>query len=604
MDDFKRTFSQFDANGDGTIDVGELSAVLSQLGERPSGEALRKMISSADTDGDRVVDFGEFCHMMVKVRSGDETAFAAVVKKAAKIFQVEGAGGAQHTFSDEEKIAFTEHVNSCLQHDEDMRGRLPIDPHSMDLFAELGDGLIFCKLINMAAEDTVDERALNKRRNMNIYQRTENANLAINAAKAIGCQVVNVGAADVLEGRPILMLGLLWQIIKIQLLSSISLKFHPELVRLLEGTDETIEDLMTLPPEQILLRWFNFHLRAANHPRRVHNFGGDLRDSECYSALLHQLSPDTCDYCDERDPLARAEHVVANASSLGVPAFIKPRDIVSANKKLNMGFVAQLFNTCPGLSITEEELGEYDFAGLDLDDEGDTREERVFRMWMNSLGDEQISVNNLFEDVSDGLIILRVMDKVQPGIVNWRRVNMNPKNKFKCVENCNYCVVLAKQMGFRIVNIGGADIAHKNKMLILAIIWQLMRQHTLNMLTQLGGGRAVEERAVLQWANREVQRSGKTTSVRSFQDPAFSTSAFIIDLCAAIQSRAVNWEFVTPGETDEDALSNAKYAISIARRMGACVFLAPEDIVEVKAKMLMTMLASLWICQINMQNSR
>lgn len=39
---------------------------------------------------------------------------------------------------------------------------------------------------------------------------------------------------------------------------------------------------------------------------------------------------------------------------------------------------------------------------------------------------------------------------------------------------------------------------------------------------------------------------------------------------------------------------NAKYAISCSRKIGACVFLTPEDIVEVKSKMIMTFVAELW----------
>jgi plastin-1 len=77
---------------------------------------------------------------------------------------------------------------------------------------------------------------------------------------------------------------------QIGLLASISLSNHPELFRLLEP-GETIEDLLKLSPEQILLRWFNFHLKAANHSKRVKNFGGDIKDSEAYTVLLHQLSP-------------------------------------------------------------------------------------------------------------------------------------------------------------------------------------------------------------------------------------------------------------------------------------------------------------------------
>lgn len=36
------------------------------------------------------------------------------------------------------------------------------------------------------------------------------------------------------------------------------------------------------------------------------------------------------------------------------------------------------------------------------------------------------------------------------------------------------------------------------------------------------------------------------------------------------------------GGDELDRLANAKYAVSLARRLGACIFLAPEDIVEVK----------------------
>jgi hypothetical protein len=39
---------------------------------------------------------------------------------------------------------------------------------------------------------------------------------------------------------------------------------------------------------------------------------------------------------------------------------------------------------------------------------------------------------------------------------------------------------------------------------------------------------------------------------------------------------------------------NAKYAISIARKLGASIFLTWEDIKEVKSKMLMTFLAGLY----------
>lgn len=62
----------------------------------------------------------------------------------------------------------------------------------------------------------------------------------------------------------------------------------PGLVRLVQD-DETIEDLLRLPPEAILLRWFNYQLQEAGHVRRVSNFSSDISDAENYSVLLHQV---------------------------------------------------------------------------------------------------------------------------------------------------------------------------------------------------------------------------------------------------------------------------------------------------------------------------
>jgi hypothetical protein len=63
---------------------------------------------------------------------------------------------------------------------------------------------------------------------------------------------------------------------QIGLLSKINLKNHPELYRLLEP-GETIEDLLKLPAEQILLRWVNYQLRAAGSNRRISNFSNDIK---------------------------------------------------------------------------------------------------------------------------------------------------------------------------------------------------------------------------------------------------------------------------------------------------------------------------------------
>jgi plastin-3 len=72
-------------------------------------------------------------------------------------------------------------------------------------------------MINLAVPETIDERALNKK-NLNTYTRLENLTLALMSSQAIGCNIVNIDADDLAKGKPHLVLGLLWQIIRVCLI--------------------------------------------------------------------------------------------------------------------------------------------------------------------------------------------------------------------------------------------------------------------------------------------------------------------------------------------------------------------------------------------------
>ena len=64
--------------------------------------------------------------------------------------------------------------------------------------------------------------------------RHENLTLALTSAQSIGCNIVNIDANDLTKGTPHLVLGLLWQIIRIGLFNQISLEQCPGLANLLE----------------------------------------------------------------------------------------------------------------------------------------------------------------------------------------------------------------------------------------------------------------------------------------------------------------------------------------------------------------------------------
>ncbi len=87
------------------------------------------------------------------------------------------------------------------------------------------------------------------------------------------------------------------------------------------------------------------------------------------------------------------------ADKLKVKEFISASDVVNGNTKLNMAFVANLFNTYPALDTPAN------VAPTEIIEE--TREEKTYRNWMNSMGVSPY-VNYLYTDLQDCLIIFQV----------------------------------------------------------------------------------------------------------------------------------------------------------------------------------------------------
>lgn len=73
----------------------------------------------------------------------------------------------------------------------------------------------------------------------------------------------------------------------------------------------------------------------------------------------------------------------------------------------------------------------YEAVKLEWDDIEGTKEERQFRFWINSLDIEGLYVTNLYAEASDGLLLLKVIHKLDPTVVDWKKVDKNPNNRFK-----------------------------------------------------------------------------------------------------------------------------------------------------------------------------
>ena len=120
--------------------------------------------------------------------------------------------------------------------------------------------------------------------------------------------------------------------------------------------------------------------------------------------------------------------------------------------------------------------------------EPETLEEKTYRNWMNSMGVSPI-VSNLYSNLNDGLVLLQLIDIIQPGTVDWKRVTTNfdaKRELFQKQTNCVLVIEYSKVIGIKIVNISGEDIREGATKQILGLCFQFMRAYTHKLLKQVG----------------------------------------------------------------------------------------------------------------------
>ncbi|XP_006637877.1 plastin-1 [Lepisosteus oculatus] len=609
LEELREAFNKIDIDNSGYVSDFELQELFKEARFSLPGfkvrEIVEKMMGAGDHNKDDRLSFEEFVSIYQELKSKEvRESFRKAINKKDGIRSFGGTSGissegTQHSYSDEEKVAFVNWINKALADDPDCKHLLPMAPENESLFKSVRDGILLCKMINFSQPDTIDERVINMKK-LTTFTITENLVLALNSASAIGCTVVNIDAQDLMAGKPHLALGLLWQIIKIGLFADIEISRNEALIALL-GEGEELDQLLSMSPEELLLRWFNYHLANAGW-EPIRNFSDDIKDSKAYFHLLNQIAPkgnhddeiridiDMSGF-NERDETQRAELMLQQAARLDCRQFVTPADVINGNQKLNMAFVANLFNTHPALNKPLNSGIDYTLL------EGETREERTFRNWMNSLGVNP-HVNHLYRDLTDALVILQLYEKIEIP-VDQRKVNRPPYpaigSNMRKLENCNYAVDLGKREAkFSLVGIGGENINEGNKTHTLALVWQIMRRYTLKVLSDLGDGAKVTDEIIINWVNATLQEGKKETFITSFKDKSISTSLPVIDLIDTIAPSAIREEMVKRGNfSDEDKLNNAKYAISVSRKIGAQVYALPDDLVEVKPTMVMTVFACL-----------
>jgi plastin-1 len=447
-------------------------------------------------------------------------------------------------------------VNKYLGNDAHLKDLLPVPEKSGHVAAAAHNGVLLCKLANLARPGTIDERAINLNPTTD-EQIRQNHTLCLASASALGCKVFHITPDQLTFAKdkaPTAMLDLAWELIKVSAFSPINLRDHPEIMALYPKHDPSAVSLKA--PDRIILKWLNTMLTRASYKSTVKDFGVDLADGLALLHLFTQISSPTQakNFLEAaKQPTDVRAAVITQATENlfpGMLCVVRPEDIKNGQGELLMVLLAGLFHQRSGLvdeiggSPMKSPSGSLLLASpmkpspmsplantntsstptdipvrkrerkitrvntIDLDLEG-TREERAFCAWINSLGLPGYKfVRNLHKDVANGVVLLEVLEKIAgpAASLNWSKVQREPKHRFACLANCELVVASAKLLGFSLVGISGSDIEGKNRKLILALVWQACLYHLMSILPKTKEGRRADEAYVREWANKMVRK--------------------------------------------------------------------------------------------------
>uniref|UniRef100_A0A671Z392 Dystrophin n=1 Tax=Sparus aurata TaxID=8175 RepID=A0A671Z392_SPAAU len=175
-----------------------------------------------------------------------------------------------------------------------------------------------------------------------------NVNRALQILQKNNVELVNIGAADIVDGNHKLILGLIWSII-----------LHWQVKDVMK---DVMAGLQQTNSEKILLSWVRQNTRQ--YPQvNVVNFSSSWNDGLAFNALIHSHRPELFDWSSvekKTSAIDRLEHAFNKAEQhLGIERLLDPEDVAvpHPDKKSVIMYVTSLFQVLPQ-SISMEAIKE------------------------------------------------------------------------------------------------------------------------------------------------------------------------------------------------------------------------------------------------------
>ncbi|XP_040920887.1 nesprin-2a [Toxotes jaculatrix] len=269
-----------------------------------------------------------------------------------------------------QKRTFTNWINSQLAK------RCPPSFVS-DLFSDLRDGSQLLDLL-----EVMSGQSMKRERGRGVFKQRANIETALNFLKKKSIKLVNINIPDIIDGRPSIILGLVWTIIlhcHIEELAS-ALSFssrHSSLDSLASvdswsgspvpagpvpaGRTSPLHRRFRMSAKKALLMWVREQCQRVGSSVSVKDFKSSWRTGEAFLAILCSLRPQLVDlslvqHRSNQENLEEAFHLASR--ELHIPRLLEPQDVDvnDPDEKSIMTYVAQFLQYSNDMPAPDDHL--------------------------------------------------------------------------------------------------------------------------------------------------------------------------------------------------------------------------------------------------------
>ncbi|XP_034436669.1 nesprin-1-like [Hippoglossus hippoglossus] len=246
-----------------------------------------------------------------------------------------------------------------------------------DLFSDLRDGSQLLDLL-----EVMSGQSLKRQRGHGVFQQRANIETALDFFKKKSIKLVNIHIADIIDGRPSIILGLVWTIILHchieELASAVSFSSRHSSLDSLTSLDSWSGSPVPVSPvpagrtsplhrcfrvsaKKALLMWVRDQCQRVGSSVRVKDFKASWRTGEAFLVILCSIRPQLVDLSlvpsrSNRENLEEAFHVAER--ELHIPRLLEPQDVnvKDPDEKSIMTYVAQFLQYSNDMPARDDHL--------------------------------------------------------------------------------------------------------------------------------------------------------------------------------------------------------------------------------------------------------